>query len=358
MYDRLLLLQPRWLGDVLLCTPAIREARRAFPRARIDFFTEPAGAEVLRGNPHLTDLLVGGRSIATRLQVMRAVRQRGYDAVVDFRSTGSTAHLAAISRAPVRIGVRMRGPVNLAYTDHVEPISLSTYAAHHKVEMLRRLGIDPDRVSDLSLELMVRPEARFRAADFWREHRLDHGPVVAVSVVSRVAYKNWGPAKWSAVISAISREGVRVLLTHGPGEAEQVARVVADGLPSGAVVYAGTSVEGLAAALERCVLWLGNDGGPKHVAVAMGVPTLTVSRWRIGPVWTDRDASVPHEFLERRPPGGCDLTCPRCRHLGCLAALESAEVVERALAAIARRSLPPRPRASNEPHHAVREGTG
>jgi hypothetical protein len=48
MSDRLLLLQPRWLGDVLLCTPAIREARRAFPRARIDFFTEPAGAEVER----------------------------------------------------------------------------------------------------------------------------------------------------------------------------------------------------------------------------------------------------------------------------------------------------------------------
>jgi ADP-heptose:LPS heptosyltransferase len=48
MYDRLLLLQPRWLGDVLLCTPAIREARRAFPRVRIDFSTELAGAGVER----------------------------------------------------------------------------------------------------------------------------------------------------------------------------------------------------------------------------------------------------------------------------------------------------------------------
>jgi ADP-heptose:LPS heptosyltransferase len=48
MYDRLLLLQPRWLGDVLLCTPAIREARRTFPRVRIDFFTELAGAGLER----------------------------------------------------------------------------------------------------------------------------------------------------------------------------------------------------------------------------------------------------------------------------------------------------------------------
>jgi Glycosyltransferase family 9 (heptosyltransferase) len=38
-----------------------------------------------------------------------------------------------------------------------------------------------------------------------------------------------------------------------------------------------TSIEELAAALDRCAVYVGNDSGPKHIAAALGKPVIEVS---------------------------------------------------------------------------------
>jgi len=326
---RLLLLQPRWMGDVLLCTPAIREARRALPDARIDFATESSGAEVLKKNPHLSAVLVPGRGLWGRIELLRTVARRGYDAVVDFRSTGSTAQLALASGAAERIGIRGRGPRNLAYTGLVERLPLTAYAARHKLDMLGRIGISVADVADLSLDLPIEDLARERAAALWAEHRLGDAPVVAMTPASRESYKQWGAERWARVADSLSRLGARVILTGGPNESDQVAATVVAMRSRPIWGYGSTSLEELGAILERCNLWIGNDGGAKHVAAAVGLPTLSVTRWRIGRVWNDPGARAKQEFLERAPPQGCDMRCPACQHRGCLSAVEVAEVVDR-----------------------------
>jgi ADP-heptose:LPS heptosyltransferase len=76
---------------------------------------------------------------------------------------------------------------------------------------------------------------------------------------------------------------------------------------------------------------VGNDGGPKHVASAAGVPTITVFRWQIWPVWTDTARPGLHQAVDAPPPGGCDMRCVRCRHRACLAAVEPERVLNLAL---------------------------
>ncbi|MQA88649.1 MAG: hypothetical protein GEU90_00235 [Gemmatimonas sp.] len=327
--DRLLLLQPRWMGDVLLCTPAIREARCAFPNARIDFATERAGGEVLRKNPYLDEVLVDEKSWASRMALILRVARGEYDAVVDFRSTGSTVQLTAASRASIRVGIRGRGPRNLAYTRLVDRLDLHTYAARHKLDMLGALGVPVREVTDLSLDLPIGDAARKRSERVWREQGLEGERVVAISPASREPFKQWGAEKWAVAADGVAAEGARILLTHGPGERDQ-AGAVADRMRVRPVwEYGPTTIEELGALLERCEMWAGNDGGAKHIAAAAGIPTLTVIRWQIGPVWTDAAAPAPQLYIDRPPPGGCDLRCPRCPHIGCLGAVQPDEVVDR-----------------------------
>jgi ADP-heptose:LPS heptosyltransferase len=51
--------------------------------------------------------------------------------------------------------------------------------------------------------------------------------------------------------------------------------------------YGGTTIAELVALYEQCSLWMGNDGGPKHLAVAAGTPSVTVYRKQLGGVWSD-----------------------------------------------------------------------
>jgi ADP-heptose:LPS heptosyltransferase len=310
---RILLIRLHHLGDVLLTTPAIRALRGAFPDAAIDFVTRGPAVELLAGHPGVDAVLPYGAGVRGEIGVLREVRRRGYDAVVDFHSTPGSALLAWASRAPVRVAVRGRGPRNRLYT-HLGPSGhgRTTYMPLRFLELLEPLGVPPVEHPDLSLDAAIGEEDRAWAAREWARLGLPESePVVALSAVARDPRKQWGVARWAAVADALAEAGARVLLTHGPGEEEQV-RAVAEAMRHAPVRgHAPTTVRQLAALFARCALWLGNDGGAKHLAVAAGVPTVSVIRAGEATVWTDPSPGSPHRYVEGPAPtpdqrGGID----------------------------------------------------
>jgi heptosyltransferase-3 len=269
--QRVLLIQLHHLGDVLLTTPAIRAARRAFPSARIDFASNAPGASALAGNPHLDNILV-------RPRLFDIFRAR-YDAVVDMHSVPRTARIVAASRARTRIGLRGRGPRNLAYTQLLPREKDAVYMALQKLRMLEPLGVNAAS-ADLSLEIELSQADREAA-----RVEVDR-PIVAISPVAKHDFKQWGGANWGAVADALAALGAHIVITHGPHEEAQ-AEAVMTKMSARSRVQGAASIKQLAALYEQCVLWLGNDGGPKHIASAVGTPTLAVYRRNLGAVWSD-----------------------------------------------------------------------
>ncbi|MBA2245508.1 MAG: glycosyltransferase family 9 protein [Gemmatimonadetes bacterium] len=315
--DRVLLVQLRNLGDVLLCTPAVRALKQACPKARIDFLTGAAGADALRCNPHLDEVLVWSAERGARWRMLRELRRRSYDAVLDFQSHPRTYWIVWATGAPRRIGIRKRGPRNLAYTHLVPRVSAEVYQPRQKLALLSPLGvaIDPT-TADACLEVAVGAAERARAEEIFARHGLaGERPVVAVSAVSKLPVKQWGVERWAVVADALADAGARLLFTSGPGERAQ-AEAGARRMRNPAVWdYGPTTIPELAALYERCVLWVGNDGGALHVAAAAGIPTLSIIHHGMGPTWIDASPGSPHCYLEGAGPtpdgrGGIDALAP------------------------------------------------
>lgn len=305
---RVLLIQLRNLGDVLLCTPAIRALKQACPTARLDFLTGAPGAEALRGNPHLAEVLAWPAGPRARWTLLLELRRRGYDAVLDFQSHPRTFWIGRATGAPQRIGIRKRGPRNLAYTHLVRRLAADVYQARQKLTLLAPLGLPvAPGTADLRLEIAIGIAERARAEEILAAHGLlADPPVVAVSAVSKLPIKQWGAERWAVVADALADAGAKVLLTSGPGErvqAEAVARLMRN---PAVWDYGPTTIPELAALYERCLLWVGNDGGARHVAVAAGIPTLCVIQRGLGSAWTDTSRGSLHRYLEgaEPPPGG------------------------------------------------------
>ena len=274
-HERILLIQLHHLGDVVLATPAIRATRHAFPKATIHFLTAGLGAQALVGNPHLDRIIVEPS--------LRAIHQQQYDTVLDMHSVPSTAWYTFASRAATRVGIRGRGPRNYAYTHLVEREMNAVYMARQKMRLLRVLNVTPDPL-DVSLDVVVSERERAHAREVLAPLKQ---PVVAISPVAKHAFKQWGAERWAAVADALAESGASILVTSGPGEEEQ-ARAVVERMKHPALwKYGRMTVRGLTALYEQCALWIGNDGGPKHFAVAAGTPTITVYRNTLGGVWSD-----------------------------------------------------------------------
>lgn len=329
---RLLVIQLRWLGDVLLTTPAVRLLRQALPHTRIEYLTGAGGAELLRGNPNIDEFIVWRRGTRHDVRLFADLVRRGYDASVDFQSNPRTALQTLIAHAPVRVGVRGRGPRTRAYTVLFEKEKRGVYMPRQKMELLRGLGIEPPATPNLDLDVFLQPGERAWAVGALHRLGLDDGaPIVALTPTTQHHHKQWGAERWARVADALARAGARVLLTYGPGEREQAAAVAARATEPLVFEAEGTTVRQLAALLERCALWIGNDGGSKHIAVALGTTTFSVNRHTITDVWTDLRPGSPHGGIEKAPVLACDLICGRCPHVSCLEQVRVEEVLERVL---------------------------
>ena len=104
--ERILVIQFRMIGDVLLSTPVVRALRQHYPESYIAFCTEPGPAGVLKGNPYIDEVLIHPRPATWRQEArfLRHIRRGRFDLVVDLMGNPRSAVLARISGAPHRLG--------------------------------------------------------------------------------------------------------------------------------------------------------------------------------------------------------------------------------------------------------------
>ena len=296
---KLLVIQLRRIGDVILTTPAVAALARSFPRAQIDFLAEPPGAEALAGNPHIRTLHVyraGG--LLEALSWLRKIRAQRYDWVIDYLSNPRSALIAFFSAAPVRAGLA-RSSHRWAYNRFLGRPAKTVYTGLEKILALESLGVDSREADFLPRLYLARKPAR---------------PANRVGLVpaSRKPTRRWPSASY-ARLGRLLRErcGCEILVFWGPGErglAEEVARGIGDG----ARVTPETRTLGEAACLMAdCRLIVTNCNGPKHMAVGLGIPTLTIHGSSDPASWTPPHPSHAAVRLEELFCIGCRLNkCP------------------------------------------------
>ena len=93
---KILLIQLRRLGDVLMTTPAIRQLHQALPDAEITFLTEAPSEQLLQYNPHLSEvwLLPKKMTWGESFNFLKQLRQMRFDCVLDFFGNPRSAFIS------------------------------------------------------------------------------------------------------------------------------------------------------------------------------------------------------------------------------------------------------------------------
>ena len=178
------------------------------------------------------------------------------------------------------------------------------------LRVTRTLGCDD---AGLELELAIDPGAREQVEKRLAEASVAPGSrlLVLTPGASFGSSKLWPPESFAAAADAIARRhGLRTVLAPGPGE-EAIAGRIAEAMREPTVVLADppTSLAELAALIASAALQLGNDTGPRHIAVACGVPAVVV----MGPT----DPRHTAHLLEKQRVLREELPCSPCHLKRC-----------------------------------------
>ena len=268
--ERVLLIQLRRLGDVILATGILEDLRRAYPRARLDFLTSPLSAQLLTHHPLIDELLVYDR--ARPFGEARRIRARRYDWVIDGQGSPTTARLAKLSGAPVRAGWGVRVWHRL-YT-HVLPRKglPIVYVVRERQRFLEMLGVP---VGEPRTRLVVSPDELRSAEEALRQAGVPGGvPRVAIVLSVSEPIREWPAERFAELAHALGEEGVAPVLLENPGDADKLVRFrrIAPDVP----VVRVFDLRLLLGAIARSDLLVSGDTGPAHMATALGVPRVTL----------------------------------------------------------------------------------
>jgi len=323
--NRILVIQFRPIGDVLLSTPLIKLLRDAYPEAHIAFLVERIPGQVLEDNPHLDEIIYYEHKksdIIGSYKFFRSLKKQHFDLVIDLLGTPGTAWATFFSRAKYRVGytVRIRKYV---YNIRVSNIVEERYSALKKLVLLKSIGINAE---ESTLYFPLRNEHYEFAEKFFSEHGIpEKNFTVCLSPTSGRQAVRWRKEGYAALNDLLVEKyrAKIIMLWGGDGEKEYVQEILnLTAFPP--VLIPNTSVNQMAAVIKRCSLFIGNDSGVRHVAVAMGVPTIGIFGPTNDITWTPPDRTRNIVVKGKISCLACDLT--ECDHHSCMKSVEPKDI--------------------------------
>lgn len=314
---KILLIQLRRIGDILLCTPAIRALRGIFPEDQIDFLCEVSGRPVLETNPALSRVLT--YDPRHPIQEMRTVRRQRYDAVIDLMGNPRTAHLTAVSGARYRVGYKRWGRTFM-YNVPVATPHDRLYVPKNKLYLIRRwlekIGVSFGDPAGIRPDLTLTDEDNRFARDWMAKEGLEPRQYVVMAPVHRHPIRQWRADGFRDVAIRIRKESpYKVFLAYGPGEENRV-KDIRNGVEDQIGLLPPTSIRQMGSLFKNARVVLTNDSGPMHVAVSVGAPTATIYGPTLPIDWNPRPWDPDHSASDRILQAN-DVACLGCHLARC-----------------------------------------
>lgn len=282
---RVLVVMTGLLGDTVMSTPLIVEARRLWPEARITLLGRRQNCELLGACP-LVDELFEAPAIPFSLRKRRELQ--GLDAWL--RSSRFDVALialgdqfaAALARADIPVRVGVKGHALESCLTHTYSIgSAREWGPPERLNALRALGF---KVEDATPRLWVADEARASVRRKLEELGITKGERYAVVHPFGSTPRQWWPLGRVFELAKMMRErhGLKTLVVGGPETRGALVDEGAAGAASESVVD-GTGafdVPELLAVVEGAVVVVTTDSGPFHIAGALSRPLVGLFRAR------------------------------------------------------------------------------
>ena len=275
---KILLLQLRRIGDLILTTPAVAALRESFPDAQLTIVVSSECADLLPAVADVDRTLMARRNTRD-LALFFSVAASRFDYCIDFTRNDRSAFLALLSGARRRVvsyRVRQQSKMRArAYTDFVNVRMRDTHTIDYNLALLEPLGVRTAASRAPYLHLtQVAHEKGDALRRYWKITR----PYVILHPGSARREKLWEPERWAEVVDHFGRNNdIDLVLTSGSSLNEQAHIAAIKNKVQQIIDLSGkTNVLTLAALIGHARLLVTVDSAPMHLAAATRTPQVAL----------------------------------------------------------------------------------
>ncbi|MBZ2208447.1 glycosyltransferase family 9 protein [Massilia soli] len=336
------------LGDVLMCTPAIRAIKQSRPGRCVTLLSSRSGAAAAPYIPELDAVLEypapwmksSARHLpAVDMAFIDALAARRFDAAAIFTSYSQSALPAAmmcyLAGIPLRLAHCRENPYQMLsnWLPDTEPDTLVKHEVRRQLDLVGSVGCTAASAG-LSFAVRDSDTASVRAKLAARGIKSDRQWILLHPGASAPS-RRYPPDQWASVIRDLAeRTQLPMALTGDVADLALIKQIV-EASAGHAISCAGVLDLGeLGAAIKLASLMISNNTGPAHLAAAVGTPLVDLyaltnpqhTPWQVECRVLFND--VPCRFCQKS-------ICPE-GHNDCLKGIAPQRVVDAACALLAR----------------------
>lgn len=305
---RVLVVRLSALGDVLFALETVAALHHERPDVSIDFLVEDRFQQLLKGHPHIDQVLVYPRR--NKLSIpghLRRLQRRRYDVALDLHGIQKSALHMLCARARTKVGPAAPASREGATFAYGLTVPMPTPPPHRAAighMLLHAIGLSGTKAAP-TIATDEPPASLFEGLP--KRRVLLHPGTSAFA-----AFKRWPKEHFAELAKRIAARGIGVLIGFGPGERKLAEPALAAAPGSRAVDGTQLGLLGLAGAMRHCDVVVAADTGPLHLGAAVGARCVAI----FGPKNPDRygprgHGDVQHEIIYH------DVPCRPCKRRTC-----------------------------------------
>ena len=316
---KVLFIATRQIGDVLVTTPLIQQARELWPEAEFHFLGYRGKLDMLKGNPDIAELIETSDrpGFGEYLSLFNRLFQR-YDLAI-VTQPSDRAYFYGLVAAFRRVGVLGGHPQGLTEQDKAKKsksdkqnawkkaiclhtVDVDYFGQHVITEKLRLLEVFYKNVQDLfSKPISVVPPAGEALTPVIASQL--RSPYVVVHPGPLTAYKRWPLAYWQTLVTWLTQQGWQVALSASPAKQDlqlnqDIVSLLDEATRQNVVNAAGKlSIPQARSLIQGAHLYIGVDTSITHLAAACNIPTVAL----FGPTPPSNFGPWPNGFIGKQP---------------------------------------------------------
>lgn len=348
MYQRILIVNPFGIGDVLFTLSLVHNLRHAYPQAHIAYIGNRRTIPLLSKQPVINQVFSYDRDEFVAQQkkspfaffckwksFYNDIKREQFDLVVDLSMNAGLGLFLKVCGIPKRVGFDYRGRGR--YLTH--RLVMAGYENRHVIEyykdLLNTVGVP---VIDTAMSLTVPAEDMDWASQWLSQHQVKAAQYLVVVPGGGVSWgkealmRRWPTERYHEIIKRILLTTKFSIILIGDAKDNQLFGSWVDTLGSRVLSLAGqTTILQAAAIMKLSKLALINDSGLVHLAVACQVPTVAIYGPVNPKVYGPYPLSAATVITHPLPCQPCyrNFRMPHCAHLTCLNALSIEDVFKR-----------------------------
>lgn len=311
--NKILLIRPKRIGDIVMTTPALASLRERYPQAFITYLVEEPYKDLVEGNSDLDEIIAV--PIPTKpqdfLKILFQIRKNKFDAVVDFHGGPKAFLFALFSKTRLRIGHKIKFK-HIFYDVKIERKTKDKpiHSVESFFKLVKALDVKVNQIPRLKLP-PARNQETSRIFEFIKNNKLRENKIITLHIGAGSEFRQWDLKKLEQLAALLSEIPAASIVLVGGKEDQVLEKQLLKRISAPLYSLVGElNLRELRELISQSSLFIGPDSGPMHIAAATETPIVAC----FGPALsaTFRPWKASCMIIEK------DYKCRPCRQKKCI----------------------------------------